>query len=165
MSCNNSNEGNSYWEGQRGGFKYFNKTDFLINEEIKNNLTAFKKVGLKLEYSIDSVYLYSWQEREPVTNEFTVIVLEGKYGLSLFYVIMDKNDSLIGYHRIAGTNNEGNGHQMISASFFSKDSFNIVTKFFNNQVNEEDPPDYTHSDLHFITPEGEIAIIKEEITR
>lgn len=161
FGCNNSTGVDSYWESQRGDFKYRNKTEFFIDTEMKNDLSVFKKVKLPLEKWIDSVYLYSWQERDPSKNEFTVIGLEGKYGPALFYVIMDKKDSLISSFRMAGTDDEGNGTQILGTVFFAKDSFNTNKQYFKGQ-NTDGQPEFTYSRLHVINENGVLEIIKVE---
>lgn len=161
FGCNDSTGVASYWESQKDNFKYHNKTEFFINSEIKNDLSAFKKVRLPLEKWIDSVYLYSWQERDPSKNEFTVIGLEGESDPTLFYVIMDKKDSLISFIKLAGINDEGYGGNFFSTTFFAKDSFHITTKFIDTQSSDAKQSAYYSQILHAIDKNGHFMIILE----
>lgn len=159
FSCNDSTKLVSYWEGQKSSFKYRNKIHFFINEEIQHGLNSFKKVNLQVERGIDSVYLYSWQERDSSKNEFTFIALEGESGPAIFYVIMDKKDSLLSSIRLAGINNEGYGGNFFSTTFFAKDSFHITTKFIYNQNAEGKQSVYNSSMLHAIEKNGKFMVI------
>ena len=55
----------------------------------------------------DPVYLYSWQERDPIQTEFTVIKEEGELGLKIFYFILDKKGRLLSCTQVAGRGSEG----------------------------------------------------------
>jgi hypothetical protein len=161
FGCNHSTKVDSYWEGQKDNFKYRNKTYFFISEEIQHDLAAFKKVKLQVDRWIDSVYLYSWQERDPSKNEFTVIGLEDESGPALFYVIMDKKDSLLSSIQLAGINNEGYGGNFFSTTFFAKDSFHITTKYVDNQNADGKQSFFNHSILHAIEKNGQFMAIFE----
>jgi hypothetical protein len=108
------------------------------------DLSTLKKAPLHLIPWIDSVYLYSWQERDPTKSEFTAIGIEGKYGRSLFYLVFDNKDSLISSTKIAGTDDDGDSWSTFGTTFFSKDSFYMTTN---------------GTTLHAIEKNGQVTVI------
>lgn len=98
----------SYWEQQKGNFRYLNKTEFVSDSALRADLHNMKMSNHPIFRSITSqpVYLYSWQDRVPTTNEFTVIEDKGPQGLNIYYLTFNKKDSLIAYQWIAGQDDE-----------------------------------------------------------
>jgi hypothetical protein len=162
LSCNHLTADKlSYWETQKNDFKYRNKTEFVANNEVRYNLKTFKKISLHLLPWIDTVYLYSWQDRDPTKNEFTVIGNEGKYGLSVFYLIFNKKDSLISSTRIAGANDQGDYWINFRSVFFSKDSLYVINTYTKNPYSDvfpKDKPQTSDSTLHVIEKDGNISV-------
>lgn len=158
VSCSHSPAGTtSYWEKEKRNFKYRNKTNFFLEDSLQSELKTLKKVPLRLRPWIDSVYLYSWQERDPTKNEFTVVGIEGQYGPSIFYLIFDKKDSLLSFTRIAGTDDSGNIWRSYGATFFSIDSF------YMNSVKPQIP---THDPtvVYVLGKDGIISVNIKEIS-
>lgn len=124
-SCDDSTtSASSYWEKQKDNFKYQNKTEFVSDSALRADLVYLKKISYPLlgKRKTDTVYLYSWQERDKTKNEFTVIEDEGEYGLSIYYLILDKKDSVISSTRIAGKDFEGSYWFNTKGVFTSKDT-------------------------------------------
>ena len=118
-------KGDSYWKSQRENFKYSNLKNFVSDSILKENLKSCYKVKHKSIDSVvssDGVYLYSWQNRDTLTNEFTVIEDDGERGLDICYVIMDKNDNLLSVTEIAGKGLESGITYEIRSRFISRDS-------------------------------------------
>jgi hypothetical protein len=125
-SCNTLNlKKTSYWASQKGNFKYTDLTVFVSDSNLRQDIKKCYKVKHKSIDSVvspDGVYLYSWQNRDTLTNEFTVIEDEGERGLDIIYVIMDKNDNLLSVTELAGKGLESNIIYEIRSRFISRDS-------------------------------------------
>lgn len=128
ISCNSSESPTSYWAAQKNRFSYQNKTEFGNDRAIQADFKRLKKSNHAIFDTLvpDGVYLYSWQERDPTKNEFTVVSDDGRYGWRLFYVILDKNDKLISAERIAEKQIEGNLWFVKKAWFASKDTIRTL---------------------------------------
>jgi hypothetical protein len=129
LSCNSGvNEKLSYWQSQRSSFKYTNKSEFFTDSALLADLKYLRKLPLKVNPRIDSVYLYSWQDGNSKNVEFTVIGMEGMYGPAIFYVIFNKNDSLLSSKIIAGSTEEGDTWFDFGSVFLSRDTFQEISK-------------------------------------
>ena len=133
---------NSFWETQKPAFKYQNKIEFVSDSILRADYKNFKTIKHPLFDSIvgDKVYLYSWQDRNKTTNEFTVINDDGELGLKIFYFIFNKKDSLLSWKQIAGKGGEGGYWFETRTKLLNMDTMlNIgaVTQIFDfNQMKE-----------------------------
>ena len=125
FSCTNliKNQ-SSFWETQKGNFKYHSKNQFVSDSILRADYKTLKKFKHPLFDSItgNQVYLYSWQERDKTKNEFTVINDDGELGLKVYYFILDKKDSLLSWTQIAGKGIEGGYSFETRSKFISNDT-------------------------------------------
>ena len=125
ISCSNQKPSQtSYWEKHKDNFRYNNKTEFLSDSTLRADYKKLNKSNHRLFDKItgDPAYLYSWQERDKDKNEFTIINDDGERGLKIFYVILDKKDSLISSSQIAGMGGEGGYLFETRSEFINKDT-------------------------------------------
>lgn len=145
VSCNAPTSPFSYWAGQKENFKYRNKIEFRSDSALQSDLPHLKKITHPLFEKINAkdVFLYSWQERDVTKNEFTVIKDNGEYGLSTYYFVLDKKDSLVSFEEIAGKENEGNYWFEKSANFSGKDTiftFRSLAQGYDIETQKEFAP-------------------------
>jgi hypothetical protein len=124
VGCKSPTSPSSYWESQKGNFRYLNKNEFVSDNTLRADLRNLKMSSHPIfrQVTDTAVYLYSWQERDSTKNEFTVIDDEGEYGLNIYYYILDKKDSLISYEWIAGRDSEGEEGFMKRSMLAGKDT-------------------------------------------
>ena len=100
-------------------------------------------------------YLYSWQERDTTTNEFTIINDDGELGLKIFYFILDKEGRLLSYTQIGGRGSEGGYCFETRSKFINPDTLLNIgaitqwSNFVNKQKTERTKGDSTFSFLIF----------------
>src|SRR5688572_10929744 len=108
ISCSNHKQSQSNWEKQESNFKYQDKTEFIIDSSLRATYKQLPKADIDIfGKKADNVYLYSWQSRDNTKNEFTIIKDEDEHGLHMYYLFLDKKDSLISSTKIAGMGGEG----------------------------------------------------------
>ena len=113
-------------------------------------------------------YLYSWQDRDSIKNEFTIILDDGELGLKIFYFILSKNDSLLSWKQIGGKGSEGGYWFETRSKFLSNDTLlNIgaITQWldFDKQKNMEKTKGDTTFTYFIIQSDGKVTekIFKE----
>lgn len=85
VGCKSPTSPSSYWENQKGKFRYLNKNEFVSDSALRADLRNLKMSSHPIfgQVTATAVYLYSWQERDATKNEFTVIDDEGEYGVNI----------------------------------------------------------------------------------
>lgn len=126
ISCNMlKDKGTSYWESKKNNFKHRNLNEFISDSILRTELKSYYKMRHK---SIDSlfasqkIYLYSWQNRDSTKDEFTVVEDNGELGLSIYYLIFEKNGKLVSVLNLAGAGDEGGYIFERKSKFISKDT-------------------------------------------
>jgi hypothetical protein len=165
IACNGSKkQPSSFWEQQKGNFKYHNKKEFLSDSLLIAEYKSLKQSSDSLFEDLHSnhVYLYSWQERDKTKNEFTVIKDAGELGLKIFYFIVDKNDSLLSWTQIASRGGEAGVSFETSSRFISRDTMlNIgaITQAydFKRQQNMDKPKGDSTFSHYVIDKNGKIT--------
>jgi len=154
----------SYWETQKGNFKYQNKIKFESDSILRADQKTLKKFNHPLFNSTigNSVYLYSWQDRDKSKSEFTVIDDRGERGLAIHYYILNKWDSLLSCTQIAGKGLEGGYSFETSSKFVSHDTIlNIgaITQLWNfdKQMKMEKPKGDTTFSYMIIDSKGNVT--------
>src|SRR5690606_6847827 len=88
----------SHCSTQEKKFVYRNLNEFVSDSLLRRNIRSCYRQRHKSLDTISSgekVYLYSWQDRDNTKNEFTIVYDREELGLSVYYLIFDKNDKLI----------------------------------------------------------------------
>ena len=154
----------SFWEQQKGNFKYQNKNEFVSDSLLMAEYKGLKQSSDSLFKDLHSnhVYLYSWQERDKTKNEFTVIKDDGELGLRVFYFIVDKNDRLLSWTQIAGRGGEAGVSIETRSRFISRDTMlNIgaITQWydFRRQQNMDKPKGDSTFSHYVIEKNGKIT--------
>lgn len=124
----NENRNKTYWGIQKNKFKYENLNTFFFDS---NLISSYKQLTPSVDPFLTNklsgkIYLYSWQNRNDTTDEFTVIEDNGEQGLKIYYIIFDKNNTLISYNSIGGIGREGIFIFEHSSEIKNKDS--LLTK-------------------------------------
>lgn len=168
VGCKYSTTRLSYWNSQKDQFKYLNKTEFRSDSALRAELPSLKMVDDSLFRKIlkRPVYLYSWQERSKVTNEFTVVVDGVDWGLHTYYFVLDKRDSLICYKYIAGMYGEGDAWYEESAKFVRKDTiamFRTLVGRSDNGINENIEYHVQALDTSFFHKNNRIQTIYKDV--
>jgi len=173
ISCNSQTKKTySFWVTQKTNFKYQDKKEFASDSILRADLesNSFKKLKHPMFDSIIGApgYLYSWQDRDSIKNEFTIILDDGELGLKIFYFILSKNDSLLSWKQIGGKGSEGGYWFETRSKFLSNDTLlNIgaITQWldFDKQKNMEKTKGDTTFTYFIIQSDGKVTekIFKE----
>ena len=169
VGCKYSTTKTSYWDSQKDQFKYRNKTKFRSDSALRAELPSLKMVDDSLFRKIIKrpVYLYSWQERSRVTNEFTVVVENVDWGLHTYYFVLDKGDSLISFKYIAGMYGEGNALFEESSKFVGKDTiamFRTFARWSDSSINKNVEYHFQSLDTSFFDKNNRIQTIYRDVT-
>lgn len=122
-------EAPSFWEAKKDSFPMQNLKDFVSDSTLSANYKNFPtaiSATIDSLYSNPKAYLYSWQERDPSKNEFTVVVDDGEHGNKIYYLIFSKEDSLISSTQIAGKGSEGGYWFEIRSHFIAADTLSQI---------------------------------------
>ncbi|MGE9313235.1 hypothetical protein ACLOAU_16415 [Niabella sp. CJ426] len=154
IGCNS--DINSFCESEQQKFSIRNKREFIIDSQLMADLKARRFITSShqlFDTTIGApVYLYSWQERNDSTREFTVIRDERKpeHGLVLYYYILDANDGLLSWKRIAETGTESIFRFEIQSRFLNIDTLvtiSSITQWYDLKHNRKMIP--TRGDTTF----------------
>jgi len=168
VGCKSPISPSSYWDQQKGNFRYLNKTEFVCDSVLRADLHNLKMSSHPIFKKITPlpVYLYSWQDRESETNEFTVIEDRGAYGLKIYYLTLDKKDSLISYEWIAGQDDEMDRNYMKRSKLSGMDT--ILSLYY--PISGNDPvtkkkfvPDWNEAARLIIEKDGVFTVYLIEI--
>lgn len=116
----------SYWTSMKHNFPFKNVQAFVIDSMMQS---TYKKLPRTHNVFLDSLanenptYFYSWQERDTLTNEFTVVSKRFERGPAIFYLIFSKQDSLISATQIAGEGSEAGYKFETKSRIIAKDTF------------------------------------------
>lgn len=155
IGCNSPSSPSSFWEDQKKNFAYRNKFEFRSDSALKTALPHLKEFSHPVFQKIkaNKVFLYSWQERNPINNEFTVIKDNGEYGFSTYYFVLDKKDSLISFEKIAWREYEGNSWSEHNAKFSGQDTlftYNLLAQEYDIETQKHFPPRQGSSRTYFV---------------
>lgn len=105
----NENLNKTYLGIQKNKFKYEDLNAFFFDSKLLSNYKQLTRSvdPFLTEKLSGKIYLYSWQNRNDNTDEFTVIEDNGELGLKIYYFIFEKNNTLISYYSIGGIGRDG----------------------------------------------------------
>ena len=125
-SCRSLNQNTaSYWASMKDKFRHKNLNEFVCDSLMIENIKSSYKVrhrSIDTIFSSRKVYLYSWQERDSSKIEFTVVDDKDEQGISISYLIFEKNGRLMSVTKLAGKGIEAHAIYEIRSRIINRDS-------------------------------------------